>query len=332
MITQKTYYWYFDVLKGIAITLMVMGHIVLFSFGINPSVSAEFLYFNMPLFFYMSGYLAYKRIDTFKAVGEKLLSRGMVLLFPYIVFLSLYGVFSGSTHIVDSMIGGGGRYWFLYTLFIISAFFVVYEYITRKVETTWISVALWLLPLLVLVSMKLYISRTQNGGGDLYNVITGMTNYYRYFLVGYLCKKYCRLNRFLFENDLVCAFGVVAYFLNWYFFEYHNILLIFTGTLGAIIALQTFVKRFLTGNNKLTNLLIAVGKCSLGIYVIHYFFIPDISAVTQDFIDCGNPFIWQLLFAVLLAIPLVAASMFVYKLIEMNRWLQLLCFGRKSNK
>lgn len=45
----------------------------------------------------------------------------------------------------------------------------------------------------------------------------------------------------------------------------------------------------------------------------------------------GNSFIWQLSFAVLLALPIVGASMFVGKLIETNKYLNIVFFGRFSN-
>lgn len=129
----------------------------------------------------------------------------------------------------------------------------------------------------------------------------------------------------------MCAIGLIAYFANWYLFEMHNWALIFVGTLGAIIVLQNFFKA-VNADSKVGRLLIYLGKCSLGIYVIHYFFIPDISNIVYRFLDCGNPFIWQLTFALIVAIPIITASVFVYKLIEMNRYLFLICFGKRFDK
>lgn len=326
---DKKYIPYFDMMKGLAIILVVMGHVMLFSFNINPSEPSKFIYFNMPLFFYISGYLAYKRIDSIGELRQKLIHRGIILLFPYVVFLILYGVFTHNTSIGHSLIAGGGRYWFLYDLFIISTFFMCYEYLTRNVLNPWTSMGVWLLPLCVLIAIKLYINTMQCE--DVGNIVNGLTNYYRYFLIGYLCRKYVTLNRLLFENEIAFAVAFLAYFANWYFFEWHNWILIFTGTLGAIIVLQNFFRN-IDADSRIGRLLIYIGRCSLGIYVIHYFFIPDISSIAKGVLLCGNPFIWQLTCALLVAIPIVAASIFVYKLIEMNRWLFLLFFGKLFNK
>ena len=168
--------------------------------------------------------------------------------------------------------------------------------------------------------------------GGYYDTVMGLVNYYRYYLIGYLCRKYIRLYRLLFENELVLALGFVTYFLNWYFFELHNIVLIFLGTLGGIIVMQTFVKHFVNEKSKVGCALTTLGKCSLGIYVIHYFFIPDISNVSRNFLDCGNPFIWQLTCALIVAMPIIAASVFVFKTIEMNRYLFFIFLGKKISK
>lgn len=123
-IETRPYYYHFDVLKGIAIVLVVVGHIMLFSFKIDMSPTSECIYFNMPLFFYMAGFLAYKKADSGRKVMRRILNRGMVLLIPYVVFVVLYQIFTGSTgsDILQTLLEGGGRYGFLYDLFVFAVF------------------------------------------------------------------------------------------------------------------------------------------------------------------------------------------------------------------
>lgn len=332
MDNTKPRIFYFDVMKGVAIFLMVIGHVMLFSFNINPSEPSKFAYFNMPLFFYISGYFAYKSFDSWKDVLKRFVTRGASLLVPYVAFLLLFFYFQhGELPSVFSFIGGG-KYWFLHDLFIISSFFLLYEYVVKRISSAWLYVAIWILPLLFLISIKLMLNHISIGETDLQAIITRLTNYYRYYLIGYLCHKYTAFNHILFENSVVCALGFVAYILNWYYFNYHNIALIFLGTLGAIIVLQNFIRNTVNVENWIGKLFIILGKCSLGIYVIHYFFIPDISGITSSFLNVLNPFIWQLTFAVTMAIPIIMASVFVYRLISQNQWLFLIFFGKKTNK
>lgn len=318
---------YLDMMKGMAILLVVIGHLIQFSFGYEISHSVRFLYFHMPVFFYISGFLAYKKILSFRDLGKKLIKRGITLFLPYVVFLTCWCVFSGYTDIIGIILGGGGGYWFLYTLFIISMFFLIYEYIIRHIEKTWIYVMLWIIPYVIIIIVKMYLNRIDSGGG-LYDIVAGIVNYYRYYLIGYMCKKYINFNKLIFCNDIVAGLGLIAYFLNWYFFERHNILLIFGGSMGAIIVLQRFFQMAVKEDSGIGKALSSIGKQSLAIYVIHYFLIPDVSASMHDFLDCPNSFIWQLTFAFLLSIPIIAISMLVGRLISTNKLLNFVCFGK----
>lgn len=317
---------YFDQMKGLAMILVVMGHMMLFAFRINPSEPSRFIYFNMPMFFYISGYLAYKKIDGIKELGNKILRRGVVLLVPYLVFCTLYSIFAQLPNTASLLLFGRSGYWFLYDLFVISCFFLIWECLIGHVKNDWISVGLWIIPFLVLCAAKYIIGRS--GNEMYYSMISSYVNYYRYYLIGYLCHKYIILNDLLFKNDMVAALGFVLYFLNWYYFEFHNILLIFGGTLGGIIVVQRFFQKCLGADTKVGYCLSKIGKMSLAIYVIHYFFIPDVSEVMHNILRVGNPFIWQLLFAILLALPIVGACMFIGKLIETNKFLNLVFFGK----
>lgn len=318
---------YFDQMKGLAMILVVIGHIMLFAFKFNPSEPSKFIYFNMPMFFYVSGFLAYKESSFINDQSRRLMKRGMTLLIPYVVFLSVWCLFSGYSDPIAILLGGGGRYWFLYTLFIISTFFLIYEYVIGRCKNTLIYVTLLIVPYIILIATKVYL-KTNGGGGNICEIITGLVNYYRYFLIGYICRKYIKFNKLLFCTDVIAALGLVAYFLNWFFFEYHNILFIFGGSMGAIITIQRFFEKHVNEDSMVGKTLSSIGRKSLAVYVIHYFFIPDVSATMHDFLNCGNPFIWQLTFAFLLSIPIVAASMLIGKLIETNTVLNFLCFGK----
>lgn len=316
---------YFDQLKGIAIILVVIGHVMQFSFGFDTSDVVKMLgIFHMPVFFYISGYFLYKQIDTISLLFVKLYRRTLSLLVPYLVFGALWCVFSGysfSTLILE----GGGRYWFLYVLLLLSSFFILYGYLLQRIKSEWVYIFLWILPYLVIILAKVF---EYNVWGLL--CINQLNTYYRYFLIGYLCRRYSKLNSILFKNDIVYAVGLLSYFLHWRLYDMHNMALIFLGGIGAIIVLQRYVEMMQTSNNWVFSALSKIGCMSLSIYVIHYFFIPDISGVIHDFAYAGggNIFIWQLLLSVLLALPIVGASMFVGRLIETNKYLNVIFFGR----
>lgn len=54
---------YIDALRGFTMLLVVFGHVMMFTFGIggyNSVIGSFFLTFRMPMFFFISGYIAYK--------------------------------------------------------------------------------------------------------------------------------------------------------------------------------------------------------------------------------------------------------------------------------
>lgn len=108
----------------------------------------------------------------------------------------------------------------------------------------------------------------------------------------------------------------------------HNMALIFLGGMGAIVVLQRYFESKRDTVHWSMKVLTKVGEQSLSIYLIHYFFIPDVSSSMQVFLNANNPFIWQLTFAFMLAIPITTASMFIGKLMEANKYLNLLFYGK----
>lgn len=317
---------YFDQMKGIAILLVVIGHVVQFSFGYTSSNVVNMLsIFHMPIFFYISGYLAYKSAEMgWKVVCKRLLLKTKQLIIPLTVVGGTYCVFMGNDIVQWAMSGFGG-YWFLYSLSILTIVFLFFEQFARKFSKWYVYVALWGLPYLCLIFLK--INHIESRGGLL--PVDNMVTYYRYYLIGWLCHKYMPMKQFLFENKIVYALAFVAYVLQWYLCEHHNMLLIFVGGMGAIIVLQNW----LNGQNAETQsmkLLSYLGRNSLSIYVFHYFFIPDVSNVMHDFLQVSNPFIWMLTFSVALAIPIIVATCFVGSIIEKNKFLKYIVLGKRK--
>lgn len=258
---------------------------------------------------------------------EKIVSRGRALLIPYFVFLALWSVFSGGDF-VHELLGGGGRYWFLWCLLVLSVFFLVWEYIIGRVKNIWISIGLWLLPYIVLIGLK--IKGIEIGGNLL--IISHIVTYYRYYLIGYMCKKYVPFNKLQFENEIVYAFAFILYFVQWHLCDRHNMLLILAGGIGAIIVLLRLLKAQSENNSAPMRLLTYIGQNSLAIYVIHYFFIPDVSNVMHLYLEVQNPLIWQFSYALILTIPITVAALLVGRLVESNKYLSFVFFGKLQKK
>ena len=147
---------YFDQMKGVAILLVVIGHVFLFSYGnIDNSVFHMLTIFHMPVFFYISGYLAYRSIPTIAEWCQRLWKKTHALLFPYLVFAGIKCFFKGKNYL-HLLTVGGAEYWFMYVLFLLTIFFMIYELMAKHIKHPILYVATWLLPyaLLLLVQRK----------------------------------------------------------------------------------------------------------------------------------------------------------------------------------
>lgn len=148
---------YFDQMKGIAILFVVIGHVFLFSFhNTNTAVDSLLTIFHMPVFFYISGFLAYSgatKIATIKDIADRIWKKTHALLFPYLVFAGIYCFFSGRdyTHL---LLGGGAEYWFMYVLLLLSLFFVSFEQVAKRLKQPALYVAAWFVPYAMLIFVQ----------------------------------------------------------------------------------------------------------------------------------------------------------------------------------
>ena len=111
---------YLDAIKCLGILLVIIGHVQLFGMKIEAydSIPTLMLYsFNMPLFFFISGYLAYReeigKFDELKKIGSKF----VFLVIPAIAFYSFSMFQQHGNGIFDFISDGLGKYWFTFTLF-----------------------------------------------------------------------------------------------------------------------------------------------------------------------------------------------------------------------
>lgn len=82
----------FDVIKGIAIYAVVMGHVLLYAApGLTDTLLMRVIALShMPLFFFISGYFSYKEADGRRFANPDLWSRFKQLIIPMVVMSALF--------------------------------------------------------------------------------------------------------------------------------------------------------------------------------------------------------------------------------------------------
>lgn len=316
---------YFDWMKGITIVLVVMGHVMTFVFGITEADIHKLGMLRMPIFFYISGYFAGKVINETRALREQLWKKTRGLLIPYFVFLGLWAIFRKRSF-AELFLTGGDGYWFLWVLWLLSIFFIIYGYLTRNVRSVWIYIILWLIPYAAIIICNKHFPSDNPQLGWI--ALPLITSYYRYYLLGYLCRKINVINNVLFNNIWVGALAFVCFLAKWLFYDYHSVLLSFAGTLGAIIVIQRLLMSFSGKHNKTLSLFSFLGNKTMVIYVLHYFFLPNLSSYGHYLMGGDNVFIVHFTVALLVSIPIVLASVLLGRLIESNNILSVVMLGK----
>lgn len=185
---------YIDRLKGLAIILVVMGH-VLEANGIGwENGMHQFIYlFHMPLFFFLSGLL-------FKFEGtQTVVKKSRQLLVPLMVWGCLLCFYNGDTlmTLISDLWKSG--YWYLWVLFEFYLIYSLYSLVQRtinKKNKIYLHVTLFLLIYVLLRNFLMLCPQ------DLSNLLSlkFVVSYFPYVYLGWFLKNKPKIITFIREN------------------------------------------------------------------------------------------------------------------------------------
>ena len=274
---------YIDALRGFAMILVVYFHISAYGFGSYVTgYNGIIERFRMPIFFFISGWLFYKanRICNWESIVDLLKKKWMQLIIPTAIFMTLYLIIFGYWDF--SSLGSDKKgYWFTFVLFEIIAIYVILEAFLNKRDTTKGEIMVMIIILLLSVSAFYYAKYYTRYYEELGNwkTILGLFSFVKirhivFFWFGTIVRK--RFDKFVQITDnlyLIAAMAILFIALCVFpcifstkGIEYVAYLL--AGLSGTIIIFTIFKKvshfAFLQ----------YIGRHTLDIYLIHYFFLP----------------------------------------------------------
>ena len=349
---------YIDALRGFTMILVVTWHIyalcimhigdVLLFEEYDLSYNNFFRLFRMPLFYFISGFVFYKlnRQWNIPTLKKFMTSKVRVQLFSTLVFFLLYCWLYQKDIMYSIFELHKTGYWFTYVLFV---YFVIYIgidmiicWICRKTPFNNITIITS-----ILAGLILYYSINN---GFLLNLLSPqMTTllsilkwqYFIFFSLGCLIHKYydtfinVQRNNYvkgailvLFVSCTICIF-----YQNSTVIIIHNyILKLFAGILGIVLVMFLFKEHesHFSNTTRLGKCLQYIGKHTLDIYFLHYFFLPyNMSYVGQWLLKYPNP-ILEFFTSVILALIVISVCLLVSRIIRMSPLLTYLLLGGKS--
>lgn len=347
---------YIDALRGFTMILVVFSHVLVFSFQCETSfVNEIFISFRMPLFFFISGFIGYKAgVEwtgrTWWTMTRKKL---MVQLVPTFVFglLCAYAYLKlDFMAFVTSPTKLG--YWF--TIVLLEMFlllyttnFVLYQCGGKKESRPRKVVALVLIYAMLYVLRHIFQSIPAFEG--VYNVlcIHYVSFYFPFFAFGYICSMYKEnFNRIL-EKKYFAAIIIISFALLFYVrrafilphFEDSIFMLLISlitqlavGACGLLIVYNTFrtYSASFSSDTKVGSALQYIGKRTLDIYLLHFFFMPHLPQVGR-MLENGNNVILELTFGVGISLLIIGICLIVSNILRTSPILAQYLFGVKSN-
>lgn len=212
---QEGRIFYFDLIKCIGIICVIYGHVELFGFGLSGSVATDLIYtFNMPAFFFVSGYLAFKQRKSKSYYLSNTWKKVAMLLIPTILF-SLFWALSRKSEVDFSE--GFGKYWFGCALL---ECFIIYYIICLATKTE--KQQLICMTILSIAGIG-YLS---TGAGDKYLAaieLNHLTKYLHFFTLGMFAKYFSIYYKRILENEIFRAFGLLFFFILFFILRYEGI-------------------------------------------------------------------------------------------------------------
>ena len=319
---------YIDAMRGLAMLLVVIGHIFYFSFCDKTNIIFRILSeeLQIPLFFMVSGFLmSVPGRGFWSFVGKK----AFLLCVPAAIFMAAYVWNDGGDYVsawVDSYKGG---YWFTFTLF---QFVVVYAVLKLASRAMKLSRAAEAVMLVAVGVVALYASVWCMREEHTYAVIPllGLVQFksFIYFLAGTLIAEHGLLAKGLSDKEIKVGGVILAvcFLLHIYTYRCGGMAYLGSSTLwfavltltGLMVLLMGFRQYEGWSESGIGRVLQTIGRYTLDVYFIHYFFLPrNLGVVGEWFRANPNPVIEYVL-AMAVAAVVIAASLLVGRIIRLS--------------
>jgi fucose 4-O-acetylase-like acetyltransferase len=326
---------YIDQIRGLAIILVVIGHIIQFNGiqgGMKSSIFGVIYSFHMPLFFFISGYIGFKTIKIIdrNSYVRHVRSKGISLLIPLFTWSILVNkFFLRQEWYIITMDDISGTIvhpglWFLKVLFeilFLYGFFVWLSTAINKQVNFFIDLIIFSLILFLTLCYNYLIGDT---------LLSSLFLYSLFFYVAVFISKYAFLEKIV-MSDWIFTLSFVLFFIlcgQWKIdgTTYDDLLKIVISCFSFVLFLN-FTIRY-NWNHYVSKQLMIFGQYSLAIYVMQFHLTHFI--VSGDFLlfDNLNP-ILLFFITTAISIPICYISVLIAKLIELNGILNFIFLGKK---
>lgn len=325
---------YIDALRGFTMILVVLGHVPMYAYGglENFSWSSFVSVFRLPLFFFISGFVFYKteRIWSISQTWNFIKNKFRVQVLTTAVFFMLF-LYLNDINLIDALLDKyKAGYWFTLVLFF---FFVIYCGISLCINKIDRDKHIYIY---IAMSLPLLFFNT-NGFSriiadvPIINILSlQQLQYFIFFISGAIAKQYFHhLQKLLDDNKFITM--IILVFVLTAFYCYGRVLniveiklsFLLYGICGSLMVFAFFRKHEskFSQSTKVGQLLQYIGKRTLDIYLLHYFFIPkDVGIIGRYFYNNPNSTI-ELFVSLIIATMTILVCLGVSSVIRISPFL-----------
>lgn len=344
---------HFDILKGIAIFMVIMGHVLTMCIrDIDSAVLFKFVEkIHMPIFFFISGYFTYKVSDNGKIVIPKIGIRVKQLLIPFFVMSSLWiyyfphsGLQSPFVSTWEGLYTSAGKngYWFTLCLFELMLVYCVMVPVLSRCRSMMAKIVT------IIITWLLFGCLTKYWLPVEINNIVGMPMVFEFFPVfmfGVMARSVCDTFDKITRNSTCITVAMLIgscmmYYACWPWeislpaecLDLAKMILYLCVVIVAISVVKTWSEKSFTMENpqggRLTRMWEYIGTQSLAIYMLHYFFLFPMAGLREPLMEMNLNLIPTMIVAAFFAVVIIAVVLGVNYIIGRSNLLALLMTGK----
>lgn len=316
---------YIDIMKGLAIFYVVMGHVLAWTYrDWNSAVNNNFLgtiawniiySFHMPLFMFISGLVAFNPSKKY-SVGH-VFKRIVQYLVPFVLVGTILFFYRKDP-------AGIANYWYLRAL----AEYVIVLYIVETIFS--------------LININVYIKYIYEA--VLYVFLFGLVikllpdnsildeiickkhlNLNIYFILGWYIRRNTWIQKCILDKDWILPVCLIVLFVYVVFDIYKQTLLTFSGVFATYA-----IARLLVGS-QISNKIMLWGKHTLDIYILHFFFLFSAPCIGDFFLTINHlptAIVLQFTYAIVVSMFNLFICIALSKIIRKNDILSFIFFGK----
>ena len=341
-----------DAMRGLTMILVVAYHVAQMSFGVDEktSTSLPFLVlFRMPLFFFVSGFLAYKADFqwTWPNALQMTWKKVKIQVLPTLVFLCICIILRRNSfgpafeYAIKSPTKSG--YWFTWVLLHMFVIYYMACMVQRYIKSEYKHIVIWVLFILSLMAYEsLYLPNTFDYYKTpffRYSSLVKTLNFLPFFLFGNLVHRYWAKAQKVADSSwfspmlMLVAFVACAEVFRWNCcrMEWANLprTVAMFALLTLVVVFFRHYQSWFTADRPIGRGLQYIGVRTLDIYLLHYILLPKMPEVGQWLNRTHPNFVLEVVVSFSAALVVIAFCLLASQMLRISLIFRQYLFGRK---